>query len=300
MSYKPSMRLSKKRMLWAYAFIGIPFLYFVIIYFTAMINSFSYSFQDYVTIRADNPFVGFDNYRRIFNNPIFSAALRNTLVFTAVRVPILVALSLLSGMVLHSITKAKGFFRTLFFIPFLTSGVAISWVFKFMYLPNYGVFTKIFDLLNTPRVDFLGNPNSALYSIIAVSIWSGLGYYTLIFLAGIEEIPAVFYDAAKVDGASALQQFRHVTIPLLNRTIVLVVILCMISSLQNFTLVRMLSKDGFGGPLNSTMTMSLLIYREAFFSLHMGRASAIAVIFFLIILVLTLIQRRLLTREFEY
>jgi multiple sugar transport system permease protein len=297
---KSSMSIYKKRIVWAYAFIALPFLYFVIIFITAMFQTFSFSVQDYVTIRAENPFVGLDNYKRILDNPIFLQALKNTLKFTVVRVPILVVVSLLSSMVLHSITKAKGFFRTLFFIPFLTSGVAISWVFKFMYLPNFGVFTKLFDFFQTTRVDFLGNPNTALYSIIAVSIWSGLGYYTLIFLAGIEEIPEVFYDAAKVDGASAWQRFRHVTVPLLNRTIVLVVILSMISSLQNFTLVRMLSKDGFGGPLNSTVTMSLLIYKEAFFSMHMGRASAMAVIFFLIILVLTLIQRRLITREFEY
>lgn len=103
-----------------------------------------------------------------------------------------------------------------------------------------------------------------------------------------------------VDGASPWQRFRHITLPLLNRTIVLVVVLCMISSLQNFTYVRLMSKDGFGGPMNSTVTMSLLIYKEAFFSLNMGKASAIAVVFFTIVLVLTLIQRRLITREYDY
>ena len=136
-------------------------------------------------------------------------------------------------------------------------------------------------------------------SIIAVTVWAGVGYYTIIFLAGLEDIPIEFYEAAMVDGASPWQRFRHITLPLLNRTIVLVVVLCLISSLQNFTYVRLMSKDGFGGPLNSTITMSLLIYKEAFFSLNMGKASAIAVLFFIIVLIITLVQRRLLAREYD-
>jgi multiple sugar transport system permease protein len=228
------------------------------------------------------------------------AALRNTLVFALVRVPILTVLALGVALMLRSIGRWKGFFRMLYFMPFVTSGVAIAWVFKFLYLPNFGLFTHLFDTLGIPRIFFLGDPRTALASIIAVTVWAGLGYYTIIFLAGLEDIPVEFYEAAMVDGANSWQRFRHITLPLLNRTIVLVVVLCMISSLQNFTYVRLMSKDGFGGPLNSTITMPLLIYKEAFFSLQMGKASAIAVIFFTIVLVLTVIQRRLITREVDY
>lgn len=301
-SRKPVLRLTltQRRQLWAYLFVALPFAYFLIVNFYAMANSFVFSFQDYITIRADRTWIGLENYRAVTNDPIFRKALKNTLIFAGVRVPIVTVLALGTALLLHSIKRFKGFFRMLYFMPFVTSGVAIAWVFKFLYLPNFGLFTKVFDFLGWDRIFFLGDPRTALASIIAVTIWASLGYYTIIFLAGLEDIPIEYYEAAMVDGANALQRFRRITLPLLNRTLVLVVVLCLISSLQNFTYVRLLSKDGFGGPLNSTVTMSLLIYKEAFFSLHMGRASAIAVLFFFIILVVTLIQRRLITREYQY
>lgn len=301
-SGKPALRLTltQRRQLWAYLFVALPFAYFLIVNFYAMANSFLFSFQDYITIRTDRTWIGLENYRTVINDPIFRKALKNTLIFAGVRVPIVTTLALGTALLLHGIKRFKGFFRMLYFMPFVTSGVAIAWVFKFLYLPNFGLFTKVFDFMGWDRIFFLGDPRTALGSIIAVTIWASLGYYTIIFLAGLEDIPIEYYEAAMVDGANALQRFRRITLPLLNRTLVLVVVLCLISSLQNFTYVRLLSKDGFGGPLNSTVTMSLLIYKEAFFSLHMGRASAIAVIFFIIILGVTLIQRRLITREYQY
>lgn len=300
-SRRPAIRLtlSQRRQLWAYLFVALPFAYFLVVNFYAMANSFLYSFQDYITIRVDRSWVGLENYQKVVSDPIFRKALKNTLIFAGVRVPVLTVLGLGTALLLHSIKRFKGFFRMLYFMPFVTSGVAIAWVFKFLYLPNFGLFTKVFDFMGWERIFFLGDPRTALASIIAVTIWASLGYYTLIFLAGLEDIPVEYYEAAMVDGANVWAKFRHITLPLLNRTIVLVVVLCLISSLQNFTYVRLLSKDGFGGPLNSTVTMSLLIYKEAFFSLHMGRASAIAVLFFLLILIVTLIQRRLITREYE-
>jgi multiple sugar transport system permease protein len=294
------LTLSQRKKMWAYIFVALPFIYFMLVNFSAMLNSFVFSFQDYMTLRADRSWVGLDNYQKVLADPTFLRALQNTLVFSIARVPILTVLSLGIALMLRSIGRFKSVYRMLYFMPFVTSGVAIAWVFKFLYLPNFGLFTHIFDTLGVPRVYFLGDPRTALGSIIAVTIWAGIGYYTMIFLAGLEDIPVEFYEAAMVDGASPWQRFRHITLPLLNRTIVLVVVLCMISSLQNFTYVRLMSKDGFGGPMNSTITMSLLIYKEAFFSLNMGKASAIAVVFFTIVLIITLIQRRVITREYDY
>jgi multiple sugar transport system permease protein len=294
------LSLSQRKQLWAYIFVALPFAYFLIVNFYAMANSFVFSFQDYMTISTQHTWIGMTNYKNVVADPVFRKALKNTLIFAAVRVPVITTLSLGTALMLHNIKRFKGFFRMLYFMPFVTSGVAIAWVFKFLYLPNFGLFTKLFDALHWQRVYFLGDPRTALGSIIAVTIWASLGYYTIIFLAGLEDIPVEFYEAAMVDGANAWHRFRHVTLPLLNRTMVLVIVLCLISSLQNFTYVRLMSKDGFGGPLNSTLTMSLLIYKEAFFSFRMGRASAIAVIFFAIILIATLIQRRLITREVDY
>ncbi|MCC7209412.1 MAG: sugar ABC transporter permease [Anaerolineae bacterium] len=293
------LTLSQRKKAWAYVFVAAPFIYFMLVNFSAMFNSFLFSFQDYMTLRADRSWVGLTNYQNVLRDPIFLRALQNTIVFALVRVPILTVLSLGIALLLRSIRRFKSFYRMLYFMPFVTSGVAIAWVFKFLYLPNFGLFTALFDALGVPRVYFLGDPRTALASIIAVTVWAGIGYYTIIFLAGLEDIPVEYYEAAMVDGANPWQRFRRITLPLLNRTIVLVVVLCMISSLQNFTYVRLMSKDGFGGPVNSTVTMSLLIYKEAFFSLNMGKASAIAVLFFIIVLIITLVQRRLLAREYD-
>jgi multiple sugar transport system permease protein len=298
---KKQIPWAQQRVIWAYVFISIPFLYFVIVNFGAMLAAFSYSFQNYITLSSQRTFNGLANYSAIFSDPEFWEALRNTIAFALIRVPVIVAASLSVALLLGSIKHFKGFFRMLYFLPFVTSGVAISWVFKFMYLPGFGIFTSFFDFLNIPRIAFLDDPKWALIAIVVVTIWASIGFYTLIFLAGLEDIPTEFYEAAMVDGAGAWDRFWHITIPLLNRTFVLVTVLCLISSLQTFTFVRMMSADtGFGGPLGATITLPILIYKEAFFSLNMGRASAISVIFFLIILILSLLQRQVISKEVDY
>jgi len=288
---------TQRRTLWAYAFVLPTFVYFLVVNVGSMLVSFSFSFQKYTTISARRSFVGLDNYRSILQDPTFAQALRNTLVFAALRVPAVTVLSLGVALLLQGIGHAKGFFRGLYFLPHVTSGVAIAWVWKFMYLPYFGIVGPLFDLLRQPRFNVLQNPRTALLSIVVVQVWASVGYHALIFLTGLENIPDAFYDAAKVDGAGAWQRFRYITIPLLNRTIVLVGVLLLISSLNTFTVVRMMSDQRSGGPMGTTRTLPLLIYMEAFGSMNMGRASAMAVLFFVIVLVASLVQRRLLTRE---
>lgn len=290
--------LATQRKLWAYAFTLPTFLYYLVVHIGSMLTSFSYSFQEYRTVSSTRSFVGLDNYRYILRDPYFNQALMNTLKFAAVRVPVVVILSLVVALLLTNIRRGKGFFRTIYFIPFVTSGVAVAWVWKFIYLPNLGVLTPALDLLGVPRIYVLGDPKYAFFGITAVTVWTSLGYYALIFLAGLEGIPQAFYDAAKIDGATSWQQLRYVTIPLLNRTVVLIGVLILISSLSMFTIIRTMSPDSTGGPMGTTRTLPIMIYMQAFNSLRMGRASAIAVVFFLIVLIASLIQRRLLTREY--
>jgi len=294
-----SIPWKSQKTVWAYVFISLPFLYFILVNFISMIAAFSYSFQDYNTLSSERHFIGFDNYLAIFAQKDFWQTLKNTLYFALLRVPLVIVFSLITALLLTSIKRFKAFFRTLFFVPFVTSSVAISWVFRYMYLPNFGLFTVVFDFFHIARINFLGDPKYAIYAILAVAVWASIGFYAIIFMAGLEDIPQDYYEAAMIDGASSWQRFRFITIPLLNRTLVLTTVLCLISSLQTFTYVRMMSKDGFGGPLGTTRTIPLLIYREAFSSMSMGRAAAISVIFFLIILILSIIQRRVLTKEVD-
>jgi multiple sugar transport system permease protein len=156
-----------QRKIWAYVFLSVPFLYFLAVNFGAMLAAFSYSFQNYNTLSSVRTFAGLNNYRGLFSDGAFLQSLRNTIMFAVIRVPSVIVLSLGVALLLASIKRCKGFFRMLYFMPFVTSGVAIAWVFRFMYLPNFGLFTAVCDFLNMPRVDFLGNPRTALPSIAA-------------------------------------------------------------------------------------------------------------------------------------
>ncbi len=187
-------------------------------------------------------------------------------------------------------------------LPFMTSGVALGWIFNFIYSRQGPVFVvlRLFGVSDI-NAQLTMNVHTALYAIAAVSAWASIGYYTLLFTIGLDAIPDEIYDAAKVDGANGVQVFSRITLPLLNPTMVLVGVLAVTASLQNFDLIRIMSGDnGAGGPMNSTLTMPLYIYMEAFTRLNMGRAAAITVVFFFIIMIITLIQLRVTQRTVEY
>jgi multiple sugar transport system permease protein len=200
------------------------------------------------------------------------------------------------------IKKGKNILRTFILLPFMTSSVALGWIFNFIYSRQGPVFQVLQSLGVTETKAILTlNVHTVLFAIAFVSAWASIGYYTLLFTVGLDSIPPEVYDAAKVDGANAWQIFTKITFPLLNPTLVLVGILAVTASLKNFDLIRVMSgNNGTGGPMNSTLTMPLYIYMEAFTRLNMGRAAAITVIFFFIIMTITLIQLRVTERNIEY
>jgi len=166
-----------------------------------------------------------------------------------------------------------------------------------MYMPN-SLFNDVLGWFGLPQTNFLGNPSTAIYAIIATTVWHGLGFQVVIFLAGLESIPGDYLDAAAVDGASGWQRFWGVTLPLLNPTIVFLVVTGVISNLQVFTQIRSMSSGGTGGPLNSTISVVLYVYQKAFQSLpsEMGYAAAMMVVLFVIILLITIFQLKVLSR----
>jgi multiple sugar transport system permease protein len=182
----------------------------------------------------------------------------------------------------------------------MTSTVAVAWVWRWLYQPQFGPINVLLASLGLPQQLFLKSPQQALPSITAVAVWQGLGFVIIIFLAGLQQIPDMYYEAAKIDGASAWQLFRHITIPLLNPTFVYLAVLQTIRFLRMFTEVVNMSSQGAGGPLNSTVTVVLYVYRRGFSSFKMGYASALTVVLFVVIMGITLIQLKVLTRRFEY
>ncbi len=292
--------LRQKQELWAFSFLAIPLFFFVVVRFFPAFYSFNVSLRDWSMLSLEKPFVGLGNFRDLASDEVFWKALRNTFKYVFLGVPIQIVVGLAIALMLHNIRRFVPLFRTLYFVPYITSVVAVAWVWRFMYQPHIGLFNRVLLDLGFEQIQFLRNPNTALYSILAMVIWHGLGFQIVLFLAGLEMIPEMYYEAARIDGANGRQIFFRITLPLLNPTIVFVVIMSSIRFLQIFSEVINMSNEGLGGPLNSTMSMVLHIYRTGFHKFQMGRASAMTVVLFLIVLVITFIQLKVVTRPYEY
>jgi multiple sugar transport system permease protein len=290
------LTLGRKQALWGYAFILIPLIYFAVIFLIPMIQAFRFSMLDYRTLSSVTPYIGFENYKEVFDMDEFWVAMQNTLKYALVRAPTVLVIGLITALGVRRLTRGKDAMRTTLMLPFVTSAVALAWLFNFLY-SRVGPVTLALDALGVQQPRILMNPHTALYGISAVAVWASIGYYALLFGVGLDAIPDEIYDAAKVDGASSWQMFWRITLPLLNPTIVLLSVLAVMASLKNFALVRNMTD---GGPINSTLTIPLLIYREAFYHLNMGVAAAITVLFFLLIMVITFVQIRITQRQFEY
>lgn len=295
-----SSRLGQRRQLWAYAFLLIPLLFFIIVRFAPTLFAMSVSLRRWDILSPNKPWVGLANYQELFADPVFWKSLTNTLAYVGLSVPLQLVIGLAIALLLQSAKRFKGFFRALYFIPYVTSTVAISWVWRWMYQPNVGLLNRFLSLFGVPDQKFLASPEQALPSIVAVLVWQALGFYVIIFLAGLESISPDFYEAAKIDGASGIDLFRHITVPLLNPTLVFLSVIGVITGIQVFTQVLNMSFQGMGGPLDSTKSLVLFIYQQAFQRFKMGYASAGTVVLFAIILVITLIQLRVTTRKVEY
>lgn len=292
--------LKQQQELWAFAFLGVPLLFFVFIRFYPALYAFNISLRNWSMLSLEHPFVGLQNYRDVLNDEVFWIALKNTFTYALVGVPLQIVIGLGVALLLHTIKRLVPFFRMLYFVPYVTSVVAVAWVWRFMYQPHIGVLNRFLMDLGFDQINFLRNPDTALFSILAMIIWHGVGFQIVLFLAGLEMIPDMFYEAAKIDGANSRRIFFHITLPLLNPTIVFVVVMSSIRYLQVFSEVMNMSNEGLGGPLNSTISTVLHIYRTAFHRFDMGRASAMTVILFAIVLVITAVQMRLVTRKYEY
>jgi multiple sugar transport system permease protein len=291
------LTLERRKWIWAYLFLAVPLVFFLWIRIGPTLFAFWMSLHEWDPIALDRPFIGLENYREVFADEVFWKAFRNTWVYVVVGVPAGLVFSLLVALGLQRLIRFVGFYRVLYFIPYITSLVAVGWVWRWMYTPN-GLFNDVLSRLGLPQSGFLGDPGTAIYAIIATTVWQGLGFQIVIFLAGLESIPGDYLDAASVDGASGWQSFRDIVLPLLNPTIVFLVITGVIGNLQVFTQIRSMSSAGTGGPLDSTISVVLYVYQAAFQSLpsEMGYAAAMMVVLFVVILLITIIQLKFLSR----
>jgi len=270
-------------------------LFFVVPIVAALLLSFT-DFDLYALARWDHlRLIGFENYRHLLNDPLFFLALKNTFYFVAIGAPLSVSASLLTALLINQRgVRGQGFFRTVFFLPVVTTLVAVAVVWRYLYHPRLGLLNYVLSLLGIEPIDWLGDPQWAMPSLIIMAVWKNFGFNMVIFIAGLKSIPRRLYEAAEVDGAGAFEQFRSITLPLLAPTFVFVGIVTLIGYFQLFAEPYVMTQ---GGPSGRTLSVALLMFEEGFRWWNLGYAAAISFVLFLIILsgtVLQMLMRRFL------
>jgi multiple sugar transport system permease protein len=282
---------------WAYLFIAPMVLGLVFFSAGPILATFGISLTSWDLLRPPE-LVGLDNYARLADDPRFFSALRNTTFYTVVSVPLGLVLSLALALALNQAIRGISWIRTMYFLPLVTSAIAVGLVWAWIYSPTSGLLNQLLGVFGIPAQRWVTDPFWAMPSIIAMSIWQGLPANTIIFLAGLQAIPSDYYDAASVDGAGRNGRFRHVTLPLLTPSLFFTGILSLIGSFQVFDQVFVLSRPG--KPTDATITMVYFIYENGFRNFKMGYASAASWVLFLIVAALMLVYFRSQRRWVHY
>lgn len=254
-----------------------------------VVATFVLSFTNYEVFSAPE-FIGLDNYVELWNDDVFRKATWNTVIYTFFTVPFSMAVAVVVAVLLNQKIRGRTAFRAAFFLPQVTATVAIAMVWLWMYNPQYGLLNALMSFLGLPTQAWLANPDWALWAVILVGIWQGIGMKMLIYLAALQNIDHNLYEAASIDGASNVRQFFSITLPMLKPATFFVFVVSIIGAFQVFDQVYVLTD---GGPANATTMMTYEVYRAAFQDFRMGLACAQSVVLFAFLLVLTMINRRL-------
>ena len=291
-----SLTIDQKHAFTAWMFLFIPILFYLIIRFYPTFEAFYVSTLKW-NILGSKKYIGFKNFIKIVNDEVFWIVLSNTVKYALIGVPISLVFSFLIAYYLNEITFGHQTIRALYFIPFLTTAVAMAWVWRWLYQPvPIGYFNIILSWFGIPQQPFLRSVSQALYSIMAPAVWAGLGFQVIIFLAGIRAIPQSHFEASSIDGAGRLQVLWEIILPALRPTILFLTVVSTIGFLRIFDQVYSMSSDSAGGPLNSTKPLVLMIYESAFDEFRMGYAAALTIVLFFILLVVSLLQLSLMRK----
>lgn len=280
----------------AYLFV-LPSLLFLLAFVVYPIfGALYFSFTKYTLLEAPI-WIGAQHYVDLVDDKRFVKAVGNTFMFALMTVPIGTALSLLLALAVNRSLRGVVFFRAAYYMPVVTSFVAVSFIWLWIFEPQFGVLNGIFEAVGLPRLFWLRDPSTALLSIAILSVWKNVGYNMVIYLAGLQGIPEHLYEAALVDGAGPWQRFRRITLPLLSPTTFFVFVVYFIGALQMFVQAWILTQ---GGPLESTLTVVYLIYLNGFEYLKMGYAAAMSMVLFAIIAVVTYVNTRVIRYDTYY
>lgn len=284
------LSMKARRLIWVWSFLALPILFYSVIRFYPTIEAFWLSFTNW-DLMSPPQFIGTGNYQRLFADPEFWKVFKNTFIYLLVGTPISLVLAFVIAYYLDRVRLMHGFIRALYFLPYLTTAAAMAWVWRWFYQPApIGFINNILSTLGLPQQGFLRSVDQGLYAIMATSIWAGLGFQIIIFMAGLRAVPNTFYEAARIDGLGEWAILRKITIPLLKPTTVFLVVFSSIGFLRIFDQVYNMTTNDPGGPLGSTKPLVLMIYQTAFSSYAMGYAAAQTIILFIILLCVSLLQ----------
>jgi len=279
-----------RRNLWAWLFILPWFIGFLAFQLGPLVASLVMTFTNYDIIRAPQ-FIGLDNYRRLFEDELTLKALVNTFSFVLGSVPSRIVVALAIALLLNRKLRTTTFFRTIYYLPTVTSGVAIAMLWQWIYQPSYGLINTLLGYLGIRGPGWLGSPQWAMPAMIIMTVWQSTGQLMVIYLAGLQGVPEYLYEAASLDGAGNWQKFRYITVPMLSPTIFFTIVYSTIQCFQSlFTYVFMMTN---GGPMYATYVLVFHIYKNAFEYFKMGYASTLAWLLFIIVFLLTMLQFKL-------
>ena len=275
----------KSETLWGWSFIAPTMLGLGILNIFPIFQTIYQSFFKKGDFGKGNIFVGLNNYKKVFGDVEVWQSLWNTIKYAVVEVPISIVIALLLAVLLNKKLKGRSFFRTVFFLPMVAAPAAIAMVWKWLYNSNFGLINNIFHI----KVNWISDPNIAIYSIAVIGIWSVIGYNMVLLLAGLQEVPRDYYEAASLDGANSWQQLLHITVPLISPTIFFVLITRIIAAMQVFDVIYMII-DYNNPALKKTESLVYLFYKYSFEQSKKGYGATVIVVLLVVIMILTVIQ----------
>ncbi len=282
----------KKKIL-PYLLVSPYLIHFAVFIAFPVIFSIVLTFHEW-NIISPMKYNGLNNYIRLFNDPVFWKSLLNTLTFLVIHIPLQIAVSLFLAEVLNQKIKFRGFFRAAFFLPVIVSGVVVTILWQQLFGFDAGLLNRLLVSIGLDKVGWLTDPNVAMPSIALMATWKNVGLYIVLFLVGLQTVPPHYYEAADLEGATHIQKFFKITLPIINPTIFMVVILSTIGGFSLFIEPYVMTG---GGPLNSTISAVLYIYKQGFFYYHMGYSATLGLFFAMLILVVIMIQKRFVEKD---
>ena len=304
----PKKRRVNKEEIWGWTLSSIPLIGFVIFGLIPMVFALMMAFMSIRGLKIDSfaHFIGFENFKTVLTDPIFFKALVNTL-YAALSLPITLVLSLIVAILLNQNIKAKKLFRTIFFIPYVCSMVAVSLMWKWIFNYNFGVLNTIMDSLGIERVNWLGNAATLMPYMILMNVWSGMGFNIILFTAALTNVNRAYYEAAEIDGAGAWKKFVHITLPAISPTTFYLLIMGLIGALQEFTRFQVMTGDG--SPNNAGLTVVFYLYNYIYgapssgggrYPINVGLASSMALLLAALIIGITILNFKLSKKWVSY